>query len=69
MKKLLTLLMVFGLATIFNAQGMHDGDMDGGGMHDGWANDDTLTTVTVSGTAIVDSSMMNPMYYILFDLM
>ncbi|VAX21204.1 hypothetical protein MNBD_IGNAVI01-515 [hydrothermal vent metagenome] len=64
MKKLLTLLMVFGLATIFNAQGMHDGDMDGGGMHDGWANDDTLTTVSVSGTAIVDSSMMSPMYYI-----
>ena len=64
MKKLLTLLLVFGFTTIFNAQGMHDDDMNGGGMHGDWASNDTLTTVTVSGTAIVDSSMMNPMFYI-----
>lgn len=54
MYKLLTLLLVLGLATILSAQSMHDD----------WTSDDTLATVSVSGTAIVDSSMMDTMYYI-----
>lgn len=37
-----------------------------GGMHNhgGYFDPDSLTLVTVSGTALVDSSMMYPMYYI-----
>ncbi|MBU2493301.1 MAG: T9SS type A sorting domain-containing protein [Bacteroidetes bacterium] len=33
----------------------------GGG---GWNHQDTLTSVTVTGTAIIDSTMMYPMYYL-----
>ncbi len=55
MKKLLTLLLAVGLSTIFYAQGMSGG---------GWTHGDTLATVSVTGTAIVDSSTLYPMYYL-----
>lgn len=48
-------MLALGLAPVF-AQGGHHG---GGHM-----NPDSLTLVTVSGTAIVDTSMMYPMYYL-----
>lgn len=52
--------------------GMHGGYMGGmsgnqmmGGHGNGWhTNMDSLTEVTVTGTVIIDSSMMNAMYYL-----
>ncbi len=55
MKKflLLTFLLTLSFVSLSTAQ-----------MHGRWTDNDTLTTVTISGMAIVDSSMMNPMYYL-----
>ena len=54
MKKTLTLLLMFGLAAIINAQ-MHG---------NGHNNPDSLQIVTVTGTVIIDETFTNPMYYL-----
>lgn len=54
MKKLFTLLFAFALSITGFAQGYGDD----------WHNQDTLITITVTGTTIIDSSMMYPMYYL-----
>lgn len=54
MKKLFTLLFAFSLSALLNAQ-MHGG---------GWNHTDTLTTITLTGNTIIDSTMMYPIYYL-----
>jgi len=52
-----TMLLLAAYIPGFTRGGHHGGDP-------GYCNPDSLIPVTVSGTAIIDSSMMHPMYYL-----
>lgn len=58
--KPLTVIGCIILILVFTLPGFTQGGQMGGGHY----HPDSLTIVTVSGTAIVDSSMMHPMYYL-----
>lgn len=51
---------VFTLILLMNS-GQMFAQMWGGG---GWSSRDTLTTITVTGKVIIDSTMMHPMFYL-----